>query len=291
MEDSNEIRRERIIRYENVDVSTSRNEKSDSVNVDIAIDKNLYAAYHIIHVFDEQSDEDADTELRIIHNAVLNAIKATAGMKGVYQHEFTLSLDPLVRKYLERVGYTSTVLQTVIPVWMSEHQVKRLKECMPISHVGESSSAQLLSVYSFCDALSSNADKFDLDSRRIINAIKTNVPDAVRLLTEVKVKSTIGTDTSKDIIDFNEKCMDIIRLRLLRDKGIKDGNIPCDIAVDFTCGSYGYPIRIKLLSSMVYECVDTIIGVLVRELKQFSDCDDEALHKVINESLEFLRYY
>lgn len=282
---------ERVVRYNDVDISTSISEQSNDVAVDIALRGNLYISYRIIDTCHDSNEDRKLSEARVIHGIFVTAIKATIGNMGAYQSRFAASVDKLVRPHLECNGYTENdIIQTITPMCLSEQSVNRIKELMPVSHVGESSLDQLLSVYALCDTISSLSEKFDADMRRILDTISTNVPDAIRLLTEIKIKASVNNDASNEIIEFHKKCSDVIQLRLLRDKNIKNGNIPLDVSVDFTCGEYEFPPRIKMMSSFIYECVDTIGGVLVRTLKPFETCENDEVRKIVSESDNILRY-
>lgn len=283
---------ERVVRYNDIDISTSISEQSNDVAVDIALRGNLYMSYRIIDACHDSNEDRKLSEARVIHGVFVTSIKETVGNMGVYQSRFAASVDKLARAHLEcNCEYTDDdVIQTLAPMSLPEQTISRVKNLMPVSHVNESSLEQLLSVYAFCDAMSPLYEKFDTDMQRILDAISTNVPDAIRLITEIKIKTSVNNDASNEIIEFHKKCSDVVKLRLLRDKNIKNGNIPLDVSVDFTCGEYEFPPRIKMMSSFIYECVDTIGGVLVRTIKPFETCENNEVRKIASESDDILRY-
>ena len=285
----NDIHQERIIHKTDVTIVTSRSDKSSDIEVEIDIEGNRYAAYRIVDVCNGCVKNADIHEMNVIRDAFIDAVNAS---DGIYQSRFSASVNRLARAALNRNGYAEDdVIQTLTPVSLNESSMKRLKALMPMSHIGESSFDKLLAVYAFCDAISPYADSFDTDMQLLLSKVHENVPDAVRLLAEVKIKSAVGDDAVSDIMQFRKICTDIVQLRLLRDVNARHGDIMRDIAVDFTCGAYGFPFRIKMISSMIYECVDTVVGVLAQELKPFADCENETASKIISEQLELLRYH
>lgn len=285
----NDTHQERIIHKTDVTIVTSRSDKSSDIEVEIDIEGNRYAAYRIVDVCNGCDENEGIHEMNVIRDAFIDAIDAS---DRIHQSRFAASVNRLARAALNRNGYAENdVIQTLTPVSLNENSMKRLKALMPMSHVGESSFDKLLAVYAFCDVISSYADSFDTDMQLLLSKIHENVPDAVRLLAEVKIKSAVGDDAISDIMQFRKVCTDIVQLRLLRDVNVRHGDIMRDIAVDFTCGAYGFPFRIKMISSMIYECVDTITGVLTQEFKPFADCENETANKIISEQLELLRYH
>lgn len=285
----NDTHQERIIHKTDVTIVTSRSDKSSDIEVEIDIEGNRYAAYRIVDVCNGCDENAGIHEMNVIRDAFIDAIDAS---DGIHQSRFAASVNRLARAALNRNGYADDdVIQTLTPVSLNESIMKRLKTLMPMSHVGESSFDKLLAVYAFCDAISPYADSFDTDMQLLLSKVHENVPDAVRLLAEVKIKSAVDDDAVSDIMQFRKVCTDIVQLRLLRDVNARHGDIMRDIAVDFTCGAYGFPFRIKMISSMIYECVDTVVGVLTQELKPFAGCENETVSKIIREQLELLRYH
>lgn len=285
----NDTHQERIIHKTDVTIVTSRSDKSSDIEVEIDIEGNRYAAYRIVDVCNGCDENEGIHEMNVIRDAFIDAIDAS---DRIHQSRFAASVNRLARAALNRNGYAEDdVIQTLTPVSLNENSMKRLKALMPMSHVGESSFDKLLAVYAFCDAISPYADSFDTDMQLLLSKVHENVPDAVRLLAEVKIKSAVDDDAVSDIMQFRKVCTDIVQLRLLRDVNARHGDIMRDIVVDFTCGAYGFPFRIKMISSMIYECVDTVVGVFTQELKPFADCENETASKIINEQLELLRYH